>query len=244
MHNKIALVTGANRGIGLEICRQLAQQQITVILSCRDLEKGQAAAAILNLDYIVVRQLDVTSEHSIQAMKQWILAEYGRLDILVNNAGIFPDVADGASSAGGEDSSIFNISIDTVRLGMETNLYAPLRLCQLFIPIMIEQGYGRVVNVSSGMGQLSEMGGCCPSYRTSKTALNTVTRVFAAELDAAHIDNVLINSVCPGWVRTDMGGEMADRDVQQGAEGIVWLATLPQNGASGGFFRDKQPIEW
>ncbi|MCV6638364.1 SDR family oxidoreductase [Candidatus Albibeggiatoa sp. nov. NOAA] len=245
MTNQVALVTGANRGIGLEVCRQLAQQDIQVILACRDVAKGQAAAEKLGLDNITVHQLDVTDEQSLLNTKSWVQENYGRLDILVNNAGIFPDVATGdASTIDGTESSIFNVNIDNVRTAMETNLYAPLRLCQLFIPMMVEQDYGRVVNISSGMGQLSEMDGCCPGYRTSKTALNTVTRVFAAELKMAQIDNVLINSVCPGWVRTDMGGANADRDVQQGAAGIVWLATLDANGESGGFFRDKQRIEW
>jgi len=244
MTNKVALVTGANRGIGLEICRQLAQQDIKVILTSRDLAKGQAAVKQLGLDNIVAHQLDVTDEQSILNTQQWIKQQYGCLDILINNAGIFPDVTGSASDAGGSESSIFNVSVDMVRAAMETNLYAPLRLCQVFIPMMIAQNYGRVVNISSGMGQLSEMDGCCPAYRTSKTALNSVTRVFAAELKTAQVNNVLINSVCPGWVRTDMGGESADRNVQQGVEGIVWLATLADNSSSGGFFRDKQHIEW
>ncbi len=241
---KVALITGANRGIGLEICRQLAQQNIQVILTSRDTLKGQAAVDKLAMDNIVFRQLDVTDEKSILDTKAWVQQQYGRLDILVNNAGIFPDVAGSASEAGGASSSIFNVGIDKVREAMETNLYAPLRLCQVFIPMMIEQNYGRVVNVSSGMGQLSDMDGCCPGYRTSKTALNAVTRAFAAELKLTKTDNVLINSVCPGWVRTDMGGSQADRDVQQGAEGIVWLATLVEDNISGGFFRDKQRIDW
>lgn len=243
MTNKIALVTGANRGIGLETCRQLAQHHIQVILTSRDIAKAQAAVDKLGLDNIVAHQLDVTDEASIMQTQQWVTEQYGRVDILVNNAGIFPDVAGSASDAGGADSSIFNVSIDKVRAAMETNLYGALRLCQVFIPMMIEQNYGRVVNVSSGMGQLSDMDGCCPGYRTSKTALNAVTRAFAAELKMNQV-NVLINSVCPGWVRTDMGGSSADRDVQQGAEGIVWLATLADNSPSGGFFRDKQVIDW
>ena len=244
MTSKVALVTGANRGIGLEICRQLAQQDIQVILACRDIEKGQMAVKNIGLDNVIAHQLDVTDEQSILNTEQWIKKQYGRLDILVNNAGIFPDIAGSASEAGGAESSIFNVSVDIVRTAMETNLYAPLRLCQVFIPMMIEQSYGRVVNISSGMGQLSEMDGCCPGYRTSKTALNTVTRVFAAELKTAQVSNVLINSVCPGWVRTDMGGMNADRDVQQGVEGIVWLATLAYHAETGGFFRDKQQIAW
>jgi NAD(P)-dependent dehydrogenase (short-subunit alcohol dehydrogenase family) len=235
---KIALVSGANRGLGLETCRQLAQQGLEVILSARDNEKGQAAVKNLRDTGLNVRfhALDVSSETSISLLYDFIMREYGRLDVLVNNAGVFLDPRDNA-----HDSSIFNANIDTVRHSMETNLYGPLRLCQAFIPQMRTQNYGRVVNVSSGMGQLSDMNGCCPGYRTSKTALNALTRIFADELRATE---VLINSVCPGWVRTDMGGTGATRDVDAGADTIVWLATLPSGGPSGGFFRDRTVIAW
>lgn len=107
--------------------------------------------------------------------------------------------------------------------------------------LMRQQNYGRIVNLSSGMGQLSEMNGCCPGYRTSKTALNALTRLLADELSGS---NVLINALCPGWVRTEMGGEQATRDVTEGADTAIWLATLPDGGPSGGFFRDRKPIPW
>ena len=136
-------------------------------------------------------------------------------------------------------ASVFNADIDTIRQAMETNTYGALRLAQALIPLM--EGQGTVVNVSSGMGQLSDMNGCCPAYRLSKTALNAVTRILADELKDSGIK---INSVCPGWVRTDMGGDNADRPVAEGAAGIVWAACLPEDGPSGGFFRDGQPIPW
>ena len=136
-------------------------------------------------------------------------------------------------------SSVFRADIATVRYSMENNAYGPLRLCQALIPLM--RGHGRVVNVSSGMGQLSEMNGCCPGYRFSKAAINVLTRILADELRDTRIK---VNSVCPGWVRTDMGGPNAERSVEEGADTIVWLATLPDDGPSGGFFRDRKPIPW
>jgi NAD(P)-dependent dehydrogenase (short-subunit alcohol dehydrogenase family) len=145
-------------------------------------------------------------------------------------------------SIGSDDpaqDSVFDADVAMLRESMEANVYGPLQLCQTLIPLM--QGCGRVVNVSSGMGQLSDMNGCCPGYRLSKTSLNALTRIFADELKGTQVK---VNSVCPGWVRTDMGGPGATLSVEQGAETIVWLATLPEDGPSGGFFRNKQPIPW
>lgn len=231
---KVALVTGGNRGLGLETCRQLAERGLHVILTSRDQQQGEAAAAKLVSDERDVRfqSLDVTREESIQALVEYVREEFGRLDVLINNAGIFPDPKDSGNS-------IFDTPLETVRLGMETNAYGPLRMCQVFIPLML--GYGRVVNVSSGMGQLSDMNGCCPGYRLSKTAINAVTRIFADELGDS---GVKVNSCCPGWVRTDMGGPDAHRSLEEGVAGIVSLALLPDDGPSGGFFRDGQPIPW
>ncbi|OQY55385.1 MAG: short-chain dehydrogenase [Candidatus Parabeggiatoa sp. nov. 2] len=232
-NNKIALVTGANRGIGLEACRQLAKLGITVILSSRDSAKGEQSKQQLEKQGInvIFHQLDVTNEDSLKHMETFVREQYGRLDILVNNAGIFPGKMDNALSS----------TVDTLRAAMETNLYGPFHLCQTFIPMMIKNNYGRIVNMSSGMGQLSDMNGGCPAYRTSKTALNALTRLFADELKDT---NVLINSMCPGWVRTDMGGPNATRNVEEGTDTIRWLATLPDGGPSGGFFRDRQLIPW
>jgi NAD(P)-dependent dehydrogenase (short-subunit alcohol dehydrogenase family) len=157
------------------------------------------------------------------------------LEILVNNAGILIDPLDPAAG------SVFHTKVDTLRRTYETNVYGPLQLCQALIPLMQVRGYGRVVNISSGMGQLSEMNGGYPGYRLSKTALNALTRIFADELKGT---NILVNSVCPGWVRTDMGGPKASRSVEEGVYTIVWLATLPSGSPTGQFFRDRQPIPW
>ena len=234
----IAVVTGANRGIGFETCRQLATQGVRVVLTSRDPDKGRRAAETLSregLD-VIYHALDVTDPEAVERLAGFIERELGRLDVLVNNAGVFLDRGEGVDSG---LLSVFDANVDLVRATMETNVYGPLRLCQTLVPLM--RGRGRVVNLSSGMGQLNEMNGCCPGYRLSKTALNALTRILADELKDTRIK---VNSVCPGWVRTDMGGPNADRDVVKGAETVVWLATLGDDGPTGGFFRDKQPIPW
>ncbi|MBW4575509.1 MAG: SDR family oxidoreductase [Aphanothece sp. CMT-3BRIN-NPC111] len=234
---KIAVVTGANRGLGFETCRQLAKQGIKVILTSRDEAKGKAAVEKLQADGLDVayHKLDVTNPESIEDLAQFIKNEFGKLDILVNNAGIVLD------PLGEPDNSIFNANVDTLRKTMDTNVYGPLLLCQALIPLMKPHNYGRVVNVSSGAGQLSEMNTGYPGYRISKTSLNALTRIVANELKGT---NILVNAVCPGWVRTDLGGPNATRTVEQGADTIVWLATLPDDGLTSGFFRDRQPIDW
>lgn len=226
---RIALVTGANRGIGHEIVRQLVKQKIKVILSARNEEKGKVAAHELGAEF---RLLDVTNEQSIRTLHANIVQDFGRLDILVNNAGIFLDGREGPNPESVRAR---------LRKTLETNVYGPYDLCELFMPLMKKNGYGRIVNLSSGMGQLTEMEGGSPSYRISKTALNAVTRIFANEGAGA---NVLVNSMCPGWVKTDMGGAGAERTVEQGADTAVWLATLPEDGPTGGFFRDRKKIQW
>jgi NAD(P)-dependent dehydrogenase (short-subunit alcohol dehydrogenase family) len=232
----VAVVTGAYRGLGLETCRQLAARGYAVVLSARREAEGQAAAGALQREGLAVRffPLDVRDEASIRRLADFLRDAFGGLDVLVNNAGIFPDPAPGS----GRDS-VFDARLDAVRQALETNTLGPLRLCQALIPLMA--GKGRVVNVSSGMGQLSDMNGCCPAYRLSKTALNAVTRIFADELKDTGIK---VNSVCPGWVQTDMGGPEAPLPVEEGARGIVWAATLPDDGPSGGFFRHGEPIPW
>jgi NAD(P)-dependent dehydrogenase (short-subunit alcohol dehydrogenase family) len=232
----IAVVTGAYRGLGLETCRQLAERGYLVVLTARREAEGRAAADELadrELD-VRFRALDVTDAASVQRLRDGLREELGRIDCLVNNAGIFPDAAPES-----EASSIFQADLDTVRRGLETNTLGALRVSQALIPLM--EGNGRVVNVSSGMGQLTEMNGCCPGYRLSKTALNAVTRILADELLGT---GVKVNAVCPGWVRTNMGGPDATLSVEDGARGIVWAATLPDDGPSGGFFRHGDPIAW
>ncbi len=230
---RIALVTGGNRGLGLETCRQLARRGHQVILTSRNQAKGRAATLELKREglHVATLPLDVTSFKGIARLKESVMAEFGRVDILVNNAALYLD----------EGRSVFEVDLDTFRTTIETNLYGPLALCQTFVPQMMEHGYGRVVNVSSGSGQLSSMEDDTPAYAMSKAALNALTVMVA---DAARGRNVLVNSVCPGWVRTDMGGPGASRSIEEGADTIVWAATLPDGGPTGGFFRDRQPIPW
>ena len=220
--NKIALVTGANRGLGFETCLQLAQLGLTVILSARDLIKGQVAAKQLadkGLD-VLFYQLDVSNQSNISKIASQIEQQFGRLDILVNNAAILYDTWQTA----------VNANLDVVNQALTTNLFGPWRLSQVCIPIMKTNKYGRIVNVSSGAGSLHYMGAGTPAYSVSKAALNAFTRI-------------LVNSVDPGWVATDMGGR-GGRPVQEGAKGIVWAATLPDNGPTGGFFLDGKPAPW
>lgn len=236
MKQPIALVTGAYRGLGYAACQELARLGYRVILTARRGEAGQQAAERLRVAGHAVHHhhLDVTDPASIERLPRFIQQTFGRLDVLINNAGIFPDPSPGSGA-----ESVFAADPDTIRQGFETNTLGPLRLCQSLIPLM--EGEGRIVNVSSGMGQLSDMNGCCPGYRLSKTALNAVTRIFADELRGTGIK---INSVCPGWVRTEMGGAEAPLTLEEGVRGIIWAATLPSDGPSGGFFRHGQPIPW
>jgi NAD(P)-dependent dehydrogenase (short-subunit alcohol dehydrogenase family) len=229
MDKRIAVVTGANRGIGLEICRQLAKTGMHVVLTARDKAKGEAAAKKLDIES---HPLDVDSDESVKAFARWIKDTHGRCDVLVNNAGVMLDP---------RGSRVLDSKIETYRETLETNLLGPLRMIQAIAPLMKEQGYGRIVNMSSGQGQLSEMGVGTPAYRVSKTALNALTRTTAADL---HGSGILVNAMCPGWVRTDMGGPGAPRSVEQGADTAVWLATLPAKGPSGGYFRDRKQIPW
>jgi NAD(P)-dependent dehydrogenase (short-subunit alcohol dehydrogenase family) len=229
MDKRIAVVTGGNRGIGLEICRQLAQAGMHVILTARDEAKGKAAAKKLGVES---HQLDVDSDESVKAFVRWIKDTHGRCDVLVNNAGVMLDP---------RGSRVLDSKIETYRDTLETNLLGPLRMIQAIAPLMKNQGYGRIVNMSSGQGQLSDMGVGTPAYRVSKTALNALTRTTAADL---HGTGILVNAMCPGWVRTDMGGSGAPRSVEQGADTALWLATLPDNGPTGGYFRDRKPIPW
>lgn len=227
---RVAVVTGANRGIGHEIARQLAQRgDLHVVLTARDEKKGRAAAKGLGVEF---HPLDVASERSIAALAQFLGNTHGRCDVLVNNAGILADP---------RGSRILDSKVETYRETLETNVLGPLMLAQSLVPLMKKNRYGRIVNVSSAMGQLSDMGTGSPAYRMSKTALNALTLMLAAELSGS---GILVNSMSPGWVRTDMGGSGAPRTVEEGADTAVWLATLPDNGPNGGFFKDRKPIPW
>ncbi len=234
-HTKIAVVTGANRGLGLETCRQLARHGLRVVLTSRDPAKGEVAAETLRSEGLDVRAqpLDVTRQDQVERLAAYIGSENARLDVLVNNAGVFLDHYHPPGN------SVLDADLDTVQRSLDTNLLGALRVCQALIPLM--GGDGRVVNVSSGMGQLAEMNGCCPGYRFSKVGLNALTRILADELRDTRIK---INSVCPGWVRTGIGGPNATLPVEKGVDTIVWLATLPDDGPSGGFFRERRAIPW
>lgn len=235
---RVAVVTGGNRGLGFEVCRQLARARYRVVLTSRDPKKGEEAAAALSKEGLEVLPLplDVNDPKSIAQLRDELEERFGRVDILVNNAGVLFD-----ASKNPEGASALSAQLDTLRRSMETNVYGPLRLIQELVPLMRRHGYGRIVNVSSDMAQLSRMGPGYPGYRISKVALNALTRILAEELQDA---NVKVNAVCPGWVRTEMGGEKAPRSVEEGARGLVWAATLPDDGPSGGFFRDGEPLLW
>lgn len=229
--DRVALISGGNRGIGREIARQLAGQGYRVVIGSRELAKGEEAAHELGQNVTAV-QLDVTDEDSIVAAVASVERDLERLDVLVNNAGIV---------GGGWSTNAVDADLDEVRRTLETNLFGAWRLTEEALPLMRKNGYGRIVNISSGMGQLSDMGGHSPAYRLSKTGLNVLTRMLTAELGE---ENILVNSVCPGWVRTDMGTQSARVSVEEGADTPVWLATLPDDGPRGCFFRNREPIPW
>jgi len=231
-HKPITVVTGGNRGIGLEICRQLASRGAQIVLTARSAEAGREAVkklAALKLP-VQFHQLDITQQDSVEALRGFLDRSFGRLDVLVNNAGIFLK---------GETSGL-EVSLNNVRETLETNTLAPLRLSQVLAPLLKRSKTGRIVNISSGMGQLSDMEGGYAAYRISKTRLNAVTRILAAELGGA----VAVNAVCPGWVKTDMGGKNAEREVSQGAAGAVWLALDAPQEFTGRFTRDGKEISW
>jgi NAD(P)-dependent dehydrogenase (short-subunit alcohol dehydrogenase family) len=228
---RVALVSGGNRGLGLEVARRLDEDEYTVVVGSRDLAKGREAAEELG-ELAYAGRLDVADPESIERCLTEIEERYGRLDVLVNNAGI---------EGGGWRTNAADVDLDEVRHTLETNLFGAWRLTQAALPLMRRNRYGRIVNLSSGMGQLSDMGGHAPAYRLSKTGLNALTRMLTAELEG---ENILVNSCCPGWVRTDMGGPNATRSVEEGGDTPYWLATLPDEGPRGGFFRNRKPIPW
>jgi NAD(P)-dependent dehydrogenase (short-subunit alcohol dehydrogenase family) len=228
-----AIVTGANRGIGLETCRQLARLEYRVILTSRAEIAGLAAVKSLQEigGEIHYHQLDVTNRGSITNLRDFVVTQFDAADVLINNAAILPDPF----------GRVLKVNPDKVRLALETNTLGPWMLCQAFIPLMKEQNYGRVVNVSSGAGQIENMLNDMPAYRVSKIALNGLTLILAKSVKGT---NVLVNAACPGWVRSDMGGPKAHRSLEEGAAGIVWLATLPDGGPNSKFFRDHKLLPW
>ena len=223
----IALVTGANRGIGRETARQLAERDYDVIVSARDEAKAREAAEAVGGRPL---RLDVSDPASIDQAAAALGEDPGALDVLVNNAGVGTDWG----VAGAEPD------FDAIQSALDTNFFGAYRLTVALLPLLRESDHARVVNVSSGMGGIAEMGGWSPGYRVSKAALNAMTRILSAELDEAVVK---VNSACPGFVNTDMGGQFgAKKPVEDGAAGIVWLATLQDDGPTGGFFRDGKPV--
>lgn len=237
----VALITGASHGIGQEVARQLAVRGMTVILTARSPEKGEAAAKELSEEGPEVRSaaLDVTDGDSVREMAAGIEAELGRLDVLVNNAAAFVDWSETALTA----------DLEAAHAVFETNLFGVWRVCQEFVPLVRRSGHGRIVNVSSGAGShgdpdfgLTTGGGSVASYGISKAAINGLTSKLAAELEGT---GVLVNSVCPGLTATAPGmEEMGARLIPEGAASVVWAATLPDDGPTGGFFRDGKPLPW
>jgi NAD(P)-dependent dehydrogenase (short-subunit alcohol dehydrogenase family) len=233
-HARVALVTGANRGLGFETARQLLAKGLVVVLAGRDaaaLDRARRTLRDEDQRRAITVQMDVTSVESISAAHRAVKERVGRVDVLVNNAAVLL----------GEDDDVLSIAADDYRRVFETNLFGVIEVCRAFVPAMARAGYGRIVNVSSGAGQLATMSSYAPAYSISKAALNAFTRILAATCRA---DGVLVNAVDPGWVRTDMGGPSAPRSPQEGADTIVWLATLPDDGPTAGFFRDRRAIEW
>ena len=219
----VALVSGANRGIGREIARQLREDHgFTVLAGARDPTRVEATEGLVPIE------LDVSDDASVAAAREYVERDPGRLDVLVNNAGVY-----------GQPDRAADYDLAAAHEVFETNLFGAWRLLQAFLPLLRRSEHPRVVNVSSGGGQLADMDGGRTAYRLSKAALNALTRTAAADEPG-----ILINTMCPGWVRTDMGGESAPRSVEEGADTAVWLATQPDDGPTGGFFRNREPIPW
>jgi NAD(P)-dependent dehydrogenase (short-subunit alcohol dehydrogenase family) len=224
----VAVVTGGNRGIGLEVCRQLAAGGYAVVLGSRDVGRGEQAAA--RLDGVAACALDVADDRSVDAAGAWVADRFGRCDALVNNAAILYDTWAHAASA----------DLGEVHDAVETNLFGAWRTTLALLPLLRRSPHGRVVNVSSQGGSLASMGAGTPAYNVTKAALNALTRTLAAELRP---DGILVNSICPGWTATDMGGA-GGRPVAEGAASVVWGVTLPDDGPTGGFFRDGRSLPW
>ena len=227
----LALVTGANKGIGFEVARQLARKRFHVFLGARNVEAGHDAAEKLRPDgNVTFLEIDVSDEQSVRGAAEEVSKQVDHLDVVVNNAGIALD----------DDEDVLKLSPKTFETTLRTNTLGPLMVAQAFVPLLKKAAEPRIVNVSSGGGQLADgADGWAPGYCISKTALNGVTSQLAAALP-----NFAVNSVCPGWVRTDMGGENATRSIAEGATGIVWLAVDAPQSETGKFWRDRKVIPW
>jgi NAD(P)-dependent dehydrogenase (short-subunit alcohol dehydrogenase family) len=227
---RIAVVTGANKGIGFEIVRQLLQRGVQVVLTSRNQEAGERAVGKLNgnVDW---QQLDVSDDISIERAAAAFSDRHDHLDVLINNAAIYPD----------EGLDILSINREQLVATFQTNTFGALRVTQAFLPYLKKAGSARVINISSGYGEIDGLSANVPSYCLSKLTLNGVTLMLYQSLSS---EGIAVNSMCPGWVRTDMGGPGATRSVEQGADTAVWLATEAPLELSGKFFRDRKEIEW
>ena len=228
---RTALVTGANRGIGLEVCRQLGAKGLRIILTARDPSRGGRAAAALRARGIDVRfeAVDVGDQASVGRCAARLRADGVHVDVLVNNAGVYPT------------GPALRMTTNTLRATLDTNFFGAVWTCQAFVPAMLRAGYGRIVNVSSGYGAFAEdLEGPAAAYSISKAALNALTLRLAREVRG----DVKVNAACPGWVQTRMGGPGATVSLADGADTIVWLATLGRSGPNGGFFRERKRIPW
>ena len=230
MMMRIALITGASQGLGFETARQLAAKGMHVILTGRN-EDALSEASNKIEGSAEFRVLDVTDDAAVARFFAWLKETRRSLDVLVNNAG---------RVYGAHGATLDNTEPKVLGEAIDNNAVGAYRMMRAAMPLMSAESYGRIVNVSSGMGALNDMGSGAIPYRVSKAALNALTIVASNEVP----DGIKINAVCPGWVRTEMGGPSASRSVEEGAAGIVWAATLPPEGPSGGFFRDGKPIEW
>lgn len=233
LHQRVAVVTGGAGAIGMEICRMLLKAGMQVVLTARSQVRAEEAVAALEGQEdqrIAARALDVTDAGAVLAFAQSIEQRHGRVDVLINNAGVPP-----------RGHGLSDLKDEELDLAMRTHFHGPLHLMRAVLPMMRAQGYGRIVNVSSSLGQLSQMGARWPAYRLSKAALNALTAVVAAEVAGS---DILVNAVCPGWCRTPLGGPDAPRSAAEGAADIVWAAMLPDGSPSGHFFRDRQIQPW
>jgi len=229
-NRRTMLVTGANRGIGFEVSRQLGRAGARIILTGRVPQAVRRAVAALRQEGIDVRGelMDVSSPRSIHACARRLERSREAVDVLINNAGIYPE------------GTILSMPAEALYDALSVNFFGPFHAARAFLPGMIQRNYGRIVNVSSGYGSFAEGLEGPPAYSLSKAALNALTLRLASEVQG----DVKVNAACPGWVRTRMGGPEATRGVEEGAVTIVWLATLPKTGPNGGFFRDRKRIEW
>lgn len=238
MSKKIAVITGANRGIGYGVAKALAEKSYTVVMVGRDANKLEQAAESLktmnpDVEFSVA---DISSTEQVLALAAKLKEKYTAIDVLINNAGVIIE-----SDQTGAPSDIAHVDPETVLTTLNINTVGALRMTQALLPMLQNAPAARIVNISSGMGGIKEMDGGWPGYRLSKAALNALTKVTAAETMNTKIK---VNSVCPGWVRTELGGANAERSVEETVPGIIWAAELDDDGPNGGFFRDGQPIEW